>query len=70
MTIRGKDKIQIPSRGWRKFIRSNSDDILLITLFTKEKGKWLKYLPISIEISDIPIDPYIVYRLIAPGYES
>ncbi|NMC59110.1 MAG: hypothetical protein GYA51_06980, partial [Candidatus Methanofastidiosa archaeon] len=70
MAISGKDKIQIPSRNWHKFIRSNSNENMLITIFTKENGKWLKYLPINIEISDIPIDPYIIYRLIAPGYES
>jgi len=70
ITIRGKDKIQIPLLRWRKFIKTNSNGNLLITLYAKQDGKWLKYMPVSMEISNIPIDPYVVYRLIAPGYES
>jgi hypothetical protein len=70
LMIHGKEKIEIPVKKWHSLLESNSDDSLSVTVYAKQKGLWIKYLPFRIEIKKSPVDPYLVYRLIAPGYES
>jgi len=70
MTIRGKDKILIPARKWHKLLEENSGGKMLITLFAKTEGEWVRYKPFNINVKETPIDRGLVYRLIAPGYES
>ncbi len=58
----------------RKFrVRTRQDgDTLWTTVTAWEKGasKAVRYAPFPIYISHDPIDPYIAYRLIEPGYEN
>jgi len=68
--IYGKEKIEIPIKKWHNLLENNSDDSLFVTVYAKQKGHWIRYLPFRIEIEETPVDPYLVYRLIAPGYES
>ena len=68
--VRGKYKIETPLSKWHKLLEKNPDDSLNVTVYSKENGKWFRYLPFKIYIKNAPIDPYLVYRLIAPGYES
>jgi len=67
--INGKEKIVIPIRKWHYLLEKNSDDSLVVKVYAKQKGHWIKYLPFKIEIKKTPVDPYLVYRLIAPGYQ-
>jgi len=66
----GKHAIEIPVGKWHKMLEKYSDKSMIVTLFSKEEGKWIKYLPFKINIKKATIDPWLVYRLIAPGYES
>jgi len=68
--IRGNGKIIIPSGKWEKLLTDNSGSSLSVTLFARMDGEWLKYKPFNIHIKSDPVDPWIVYRLIAPGYET
>jgi len=68
--IKGKDKIIIPQKKWQRLLKNNSGGSLSVTLFARRDGKWNKYRPFSIHIKSEPVDPFIVYRLIAPGYET
>ena len=68
--IHGKDKIEIPLRKWHKLLENNPDDSLQVTVYAQQQGRWIRYLPFRIIIKKTPVDPYLVYRLIAPGYES
>jgi hypothetical protein len=68
--IRGKNKIIIPIRKWRKILAENSNGRLSITLFTRHDGEWKRHKPFSVDVMDEEVDPWIVYRLIAPGYET
>ncbi len=36
----------------------------------KEKDGWKAFKPFTIHVSPDPIDPYVAYRLIEPGYET
>ena len=68
--VSGKQKIRIPVRTWHKFLSRNADDTLTFEIFTRQKDKWKKYNPVEIYIKKERADPWLVYRLIAPGYES
>lgn len=67
--VRGKNKIIIPSKKWRRLLKDNINGTLSITLFARRDEEWTKYKPFIIYIRSEPVDPFIVYRLIAPGYE-
>ena len=51
-------------------IKGKFEDSLCIIIFARQNKKWNKYLPFYIHIRNEPIDPWLVYRLIAPGYEA
>jgi hypothetical protein len=70
IAVRGMDKIETPVKKWHNLLEKNADDSLTVTVFSREGGKWIRYLPFKVHIKNAPIDPYLVYRLIAPGYES
>jgi hypothetical protein len=64
-------KIQIPAGKWKKLLQKSQGGSVLIDIFLKDdKGKWLKYKTISNKVTKDPIDPYLYYRLVYPGYES
>ena len=52
--------------------RRREGDTLWITVEAWEKGsrEGVRYAPFPVFFSSDPIDPYIAYRLIEPGYES
>jgi hypothetical protein len=68
--INGDDEIRIPEKRWHKLLEKNSGSSLLVTVYVKKDNGWVRYLPFKINIKEKPIDPVLVYRLIAPGYES
>lgn len=68
--VRGRGKIDIPLNKWRNLLSNNADDSLTITVFGRQGKKWNKFKPFGIHIRKEPVDPWLVYRLIAPGYES
>jgi len=64
-------KIRIPENSWRKMLQNNIGKEFKIDIYTKDtEGKWSKFRTITNKIAYEPIDPYLYYRLIYPGYES
>ncbi len=61
-------KFIIPARKWKKLLEKNKGGEITLTVFLKEKV-WKRYIPFKIYISSDLIDPFLVYRLIEPGYE-
>ncbi len=55
-----------------RFEQQREGDVLWTTVSAWKRGdrKGIRYAPFPIYISNDPIDPYIAYRLIEPGYES
>ncbi len=70
--VRSKDGvIRIPMKKWKKMLNENKGGEFTIDIFLKDKnGKWSGYKGIKNRIAAEPIDPYLTYRLIYPGYES
>lgn len=70
LKIKGKGEILIPAAGWRKLLDDSRGGSLKVTIYSSAKSGWKKYEPFSIHVSNDLVDPWIVYRLIAPGYET
>ncbi|HSL87090.1 MAG TPA: hypothetical protein VK861_09165 [Bacteroidales bacterium] len=67
----GKGKIRIPEKKWRKILEDNTGgEITLIICILSNHGQWEKYDPVKWYIAKEPVDPYLSYRLLYPGYES
>lgn len=56
--------------SWLKFLSDNKGDSILFTLYQCQDNKWTKYKPFSYFVAQEPIDDYLVYRLIYPGYQA
>ena len=68
--VNGKGKISIPLRKWQQLLKNNSGDSVTITIYARQEKIWKKFRPFDIHVKNEPVDPWLVYRLIAPGYES
>jgi len=61
---------RIPRRPWGRFLKANQGSEFTVTILQKANNRWTGYLPFVIHVAREPIDPYLVYRLIPPGYET
>lgn len=62
--------IRIPPGKWSRLLGNNMGEDLTVTVTALTDKKWTRYRSFKISIKSDPIDPYIAYRLIAPGYEA
>jgi len=66
-----KGIIAIPENKWKTFLSENKDRDINVDVFVMdEKNGWSKFSTIVNRISSDPVDPFITYRLLYPGYES
>jgi Tol biopolymer transport system component len=72
IAVSSKDGIiSIPEGKWKKFLTENNGSDFNIEIYRKDKRDgWSKFRTITNKIAREPIDPYITYRLLYPGYES
>ncbi|MBR0532296.1 MAG: hypothetical protein IJJ96_06780, partial [Bacteroidales bacterium] len=69
MTVKtGKGTFRIPMRRWKRLLMDARGSALEFTVSVRQEGKWLSYTPFRVNVSEDEADPYVVYRLIAPGY--
>ena len=69
LEIKAKNgQFSIPLHTWKKLIKDACDATLHITIQAQTKGQWVRYQAFRISIAPETIDPYLVYRLIEPGY--
>lgn len=54
---------------WSKFIADHVDKSIDVQVLSKVKDDWIAYTPFQWTVSADPLDAYIAYRLIPPGYE-
>jgi WD40 repeat protein len=61
--------IQFPEKKWRKLVRDCKNDKITFEVYASDNNKILKqYEPFYMNVASEPIDPYLAYRLINPGY--
>ena len=62
--------MQIPGKKWKKLLNQNKNSNLNYTILAKREGEWFQYESFSQKVSADPVDPFLYYRLLHPGYES
>jgi Tol biopolymer transport system component len=63
--------IEIPENKWKKMLEENKNREISIDVYTRDKGgRWTRFNVVTNRISPDPVDPYITYRILYPGYES
>jgi Tol biopolymer transport system component len=55
---------------WSSFLATNQGAEITVKIYKESAGRWAAYKPYVIRVAEEPIDPYLVYRLIPPGYET
>lgn len=64
-----KGQFSIPLSSWKKLMKNSAGSTLSVTIQAKDQGKWVSYSAFQIFVASEPIDSYLAYRLIEPGYE-
>lgn len=55
---------------WAEFLSANKGDSIFVTVYVQTGKKWQACKPIGFFVSPDPVDDYLIYRLIEPGYQS
>jgi len=59
-----------PAKPWKKVLENSRGGKIELTVISENKGKKaIKYDPISLYVANEPVDPYLCYRLLYPGYK-
>jgi hypothetical protein len=61
--------IKIPQGSWKKLLLQSRGSDIIIEIFAKNSKSWMKFPSIVNHVAEEPIDSYVVYRLIDPGFE-
>jgi hypothetical protein len=63
-------RIIFPKSKWKAFLSENRGKDIVLDFYLKQHGNWMKYKSATNYVATDNIDPYLVYRLIEPGYET
>ncbi len=66
----GDGIISVPFSKWEDLLKKAKGHEFTIDICIRKAGSWLKYKIVTNEVSADPIDNYLVYRLIEPGFET
>lgn len=61
-------KIQIPEDEWHDMLNAAKGKSIKVEVWGKKNDEWLSFKPFEIYVAKEPIDEYVSYRLIEPGY--
>jgi len=59
----------IPFVHWNRMLTQSVGSTISVKVSARNGGKWTGYEPFDLHVAAEPVDPYIAYRLIEPGYE-
>lgn len=66
----GEDgKIQIDETEWKSMLAKSKGKDITVDVFAENDGAWGKYESYTLSVAQEPVDSYVSYRLIEPGYE-
>ncbi len=67
--VRGDDGVfDIPQSKWHDLLRRQAGSEIRLTVCRQSAGEWEAYRPFTVSVAEDDIDPYLVYRLVPPGY--
>ena len=64
--------VRFPGKAWRKLIKVSRGDTIKIRIssYKTDKKVHQQFEPVLMAVANEPVDPYLVYRLLYPGYYS
>ncbi|MGL5682370.1 MAG: TolB family protein [Marinifilaceae bacterium] len=68
--VYGNPHLDIDADKWKQMLTSAANQTLNVSVYEYNQKTWVKYKPLTLHVSASPIDAYISYRLIEPGYEA
>ena len=68
--VSGNNICSIPLRKWKKLLGTHRGQQMDVSIFVKTSIGWARYAPLRFTIAPEPIDSWMAYRLIEPGYEA
>ncbi|MCE2615343.1 TolB family protein [Phocaeicola oris] len=67
--VYGKEGVfDIPQRKWRDMLQQQKGKEVEFTVCKRKDEQWQAYQSFCIQVANEEIDPYLVYRLVPPGY--
>lgn len=64
-------KVRFHLKAWHNLIENSKNGKIEVEIISKGKdGAGTRYVPFAINVAEDPMDPYICYRLLYPGYET
>lgn len=71
IAFNSKGIVRFPASSWHKLVSAAAGDKIQIEIISEDKdGIVKKYDPFFMNVAHEPVDPYLCYRLLYPGYES
>ena len=61
--------IQPDTADWRALLQENRGGGITVDVYSRHSDGWKHHRPLAIRVAEEPIDAYVSYRLIEPGYE-
>lgn len=61
--------IRMDTTEWRALLTANKGSDISVDVYAKRPDGWVHFKPYKISVAEEPIDAYLSYRLIEPGYE-
>lgn len=65
-------KVRFPEREWKELLENSRGDEIEIRVFSSKRGEKVinGFSPFHMQVVNDPVDPYLVYRMIHPGFYS
>ncbi len=69
LVVKGKKRIIFPLKKFKRILQRSIGDTIWITVSSNIHDKWTTYKPFFWKVEAEPVDSFLTYRLIEPGYE-
>lgn len=69
LTVYGDDKVCFSMDDWKELLDVEKGNTLTVQVTSRVNGEWLAYKSFTWYVAPDPVDGYLTYRLIEPGYE-
>ncbi len=64
-------EVRFPLKNWKKLLSANRGGKVFVEVSAHiTKGEIIRFKPITLYIAEEEIDPFLVYRMLYPGYEA
>ncbi len=70
LTASGKDHVELDIEGWHQLLASADSVCVTVSAWTDAHPEGITFAPFTIYVSPDSIDPWLMYRLVPPGYEG